>query len=143
MSLDQKPAFEIPAGPVDDLLLKQSVTLRSDATGCSYQGYEFGASYPDSLCIEGLLYDADSGAPASDGHGWNYDRGGEIPCPHCNHATWAESALDELEDAGGDAHAEGKPRDSCPHPTKSRFQHLAAAMAARWHAGWDKAAADG
>ena len=27
--------------------------------GCNYQGYEFGASYPDSVCIEGRLWDAD------------------------------------------------------------------------------------
>ncbi len=137
------PAFTIPTGPVRDQLLKIDVTLRSDGSGCGYQGYEFGAPYPDSACIQGLLYDADSGSPADGGDGWNYDHGGDIPCPHCNHTAWAESALDELEDAGGDAHEEGKPRDSCPHPTQSRFQHLAAAMAARWHAGWDKAAADG
>lgn len=28
---------------------------------CNYQGYEFGASYLDSVCIDGQLFDADSG----------------------------------------------------------------------------------
>lgn len=29
-------------------------------SGCNYAGHEFGASYPDSICIEGYLWDADS-----------------------------------------------------------------------------------
>lgn len=28
---------------------------------CGYQGYEFGAHYPDSICCDGYLWDADSG----------------------------------------------------------------------------------
>ena len=27
---------------------------------CDYQGYEFGARYPDSVCIDGRLFDADN-----------------------------------------------------------------------------------
>lgn len=46
---------------------------------CDYQGREFGASYPDSVCIDGLLWDADSG-DACDG-GWCYTNGGQIRCP--------------------------------------------------------------
>ncbi|WP_336982508.1 hypothetical protein [Acinetobacter modestus] len=38
----------------------------------------FGASYPDSQCIEGYLWDEDSG----DGEGLT--SGGDIPCPFCN-----------------------------------------------------------
>jgi hypothetical protein len=49
---------------------------------CDYIGNEFGASYPDSVCIDGYLWDADSGYP-SDG-GWVYTFGGDIPCPQCN-----------------------------------------------------------
>ena len=48
---------------------------------CNYQGYEFGAgSYPDSVCIDGLLFDADH----CDEDGNLYDYGEEIPCPICN-----------------------------------------------------------
>lgn len=50
--------------------------------GCDYQGYEFGASYLDSVCIDGYLWDADSGYSTDDG--WMYTKGGEDPCPLCN-----------------------------------------------------------
>lgn len=49
---------------------------------CDYQGHEFGATYPDSICIDGYLWDADSGDPIGDG--WEYTNGGDIPCPKCN-----------------------------------------------------------
>lgn len=60
-------------------------------TGCGYQGYEFGAGlYPDSICADGWLFDADN----------CYDKGNlykpaeDIPCPLCNRARaiayWAE-----------------------------------------------------
>ena len=56
---------------------------------CDYQGYEFGAgSYPDSVCIDGYLWDADSGDACDDG--WCYTLGGEIPCPQCNAKAHAE-----------------------------------------------------
>jgi hypothetical protein len=31
-----------------------------DLVQCDYHGYEFGAAYPDSVCIRGRLYDADN-----------------------------------------------------------------------------------
>jgi hypothetical protein len=46
---------------------------------CDYQGYEFGARYPDSVCIKGRLFDADD----CDNNGNLYDRGEDIPCPMC------------------------------------------------------------
>ncbi len=47
---------------------------------CDYQGYEFGAgTYPDSICINGSLHDADSG----DGAGEVYLSEEDIPCPMC------------------------------------------------------------
>ena len=46
---------------------------------CSYQGYEFGAKYPDSVCIDGWLFDADH----CDGDGNLYDTGDYVPCPMC------------------------------------------------------------
>ena len=49
---------------------------------CDYQGYEFGASYPDSVCIDGKLFDADN----CDNDGNLYDTGEDIPCPMCDEA---------------------------------------------------------
>lgn len=42
---------------------------------CGYQGYEFGAgTYPDSICVDGFLHDADS----------DYLNCENIPCPICD-----------------------------------------------------------
>lgn len=42
---------------------------------CAYQGYEFGAGrYPDSVCIDGKLYDAEGNL---------YEPNIAIPCPIC------------------------------------------------------------
>jgi hypothetical protein len=49
---------------------------------CDFCGQDFGANYPDSVCIDGYLWDADSGEASGDG--WMYDHGGDIPCPACN-----------------------------------------------------------
>lgn len=47
---------------------------------CDYQGYEFGAGrYPDSVCIDGRLFDADH----CDDHGMLYEPAEDIPCPMC------------------------------------------------------------
>lgn len=46
---------------------------------CNYQGYEFGAAYPDSVCIEGRLFDSDY----CDDKGNLYDRDDDVPCPMC------------------------------------------------------------
>lgn len=51
---------------------------------CQYQGYEFGANYLDSVCIDGMLWDADSGYADPNGEGWCYTHGGDIPCPLCH-----------------------------------------------------------
>jgi hypothetical protein len=63
---------------------------------CGYQGYEFGAAYPDSLCCDGLLWDADS----CDEPGGGLSVGGDIPCPRCNTAAFLSSALSEAKDGG-------------------------------------------
>lgn len=54
--------------------------------GCGYQGYEFGASYPDSICFGGRLYDADN----CDGNGNYYEPSEHVPCPMCHR----EKAID-------------------------------------------------
>jgi len=57
--------------------------------GCGYQGYEFGASYPDSECFGGRLYDVDN----CDSNGLIYQPDEDIPCPMCREkdaiAYWA------------------------------------------------------
>lgn len=64
---------------------------------CEYQGREFGANYLDSVCIDGYLWDADSGDGSPDGEGWVYTSGGDIPCPQCNAAEHAEYHAEEDE----------------------------------------------
>lgn len=59
--------------------LKMADTTEMLPPGCGYQGYEFGASYPDSLCQGGRLYDAD----ACDGD-FLYEPCDYIPCPMCH-----------------------------------------------------------
>jgi hypothetical protein len=49
---------------------------------CNYQGYEFGGGYLDSVCIDGYLWDADSG----DGDLLTF--GGDLPCPSCKRDAW-------------------------------------------------------
>lgn len=63
-------------------------------SGCQYQGYEFGAGYPDSICIDGELWDADSG------DGEFLTNGGDIPCPRCNTTTFLRRALSDAKDGG-------------------------------------------
>jgi hypothetical protein len=62
--------------------------------GCSYTAPTFGANYPDGVCVEGYLWDADSGD--SDGDGWVYTSGGEIPCPFCNRGAAIEACAEEM-----------------------------------------------
>lgn len=66
-----------------------------ESYSCGYHGHEFGASYPDSLCIDGELWDADSG----DGDGY-FTSGGEIACPRCNTAAYLRRAHSDAQDGG-------------------------------------------
>lgn len=61
---------------------------------CGYQGYEFGAHYPDSLCCGGYLWDADSGDEMG------MDSGGDIPCPSCNRGEWLAFYRAEIIECG-------------------------------------------
>ena len=68
--------------------------------GCDYEGNDFGAHYLDSKCINGYLWDMDSGFSGEDGQHY-LDIGGDIPCPHCNAKQYVKSYLaDALCDAG-------------------------------------------
>ena len=61
---------------------------------CGYQGYEFGAGrYPDSICVDGRLFDADD----CDDKGNLYEPAEHIPCPMCQRTAaveyWTERNL--------------------------------------------------
>lgn len=60
--------------------------VRMLPSGCGYQGYEFGAAYPDSTCYGGKLYDDDN----CDGEGNLYKPLDEIPCPMCHPKKYVE-----------------------------------------------------
>lgn len=64
--------------------------------GCGYQGHEFGAHYPDSICCDGYLWDADA---YEDGMLTN---GGNIPCPACNRKAWMDYYRDEIIECGAE-----------------------------------------
>lgn len=53
---------------------------------CGYDGAHFGANYPDGVCIDGYLWDADS----CDEPGGPLMHGGDIGCPRCNTREFVE-----------------------------------------------------
>ncbi|MEZ8316616.1 hypothetical protein AB6C44_23690 [Vibrio splendidus] len=69
---------------------------------CNYTGYDFGASYPDSTCIEGYLWDLDSGGTDGEGNVF-LDDGGDIPCPSCNLPKWTRWMAEDWEGCGFDS----------------------------------------
>lgn len=58
---------------------------------CDYNGRHFGASYEDACCIDGHLWDLDSGD--ADG----LTSGGDIACPRCNTAEYLNQGKEEAE----------------------------------------------
>jgi hypothetical protein len=63
-------------------------------SGCGYQGYEFGARYPDSICVGGRLFDADN----CDDAGNLYRPTDEIPCPMCHPRLAVQYYVDLWDD---------------------------------------------
>ena len=59
---------------------------------CEYTGHHFGANYEDACCIDGFLWDLDSGD--SDG----FSNGGFTPCPSCNTVAWLDDAKLQSEE---------------------------------------------
>ena len=76
--------------------------------GCDYRGMDFGARYIDSCCIDGYLWDLDSGDSDS------LSIGGDIPCPKCNHDAWIEYIRDDIETQGYVDFEAGKKVEDCP-----------------------------
>lgn len=60
--------------------------------GCGIEFPHFGASYPDAKCINGWLWDLDSGGP-----GEGLSIGGDDPCPICNTEAWLERVMENEE----------------------------------------------
>lgn len=58
---------------------------------CNYAGHEFGSAYPDSVCIDGFLWDADS----HDGD--VLTQGGEWACPRCNTSQMLSEVLQKAQ----------------------------------------------
>lgn len=125
------PAWRLPESETYDRLEECPALLFDDARGCDYQGHEFGATYPDSLCIEGWLWDADSGENGQ------VTSGGEQPCPWCNHREWVVNALEAIEEKGWEARDKGLAREANPYPLKTRFHHLGEVYRGAWWKGWD------
>lgn len=101
---------------------------------CNYQGHEFGADYPDSTCIDGYLWDADS----CDEPGGPLTQGGEIPCPECNHEKWLARFEDELRDEGFTAAMDGE--TECPFDSDKplKYESDRPVLAAWWHEGFER-----
>lgn len=62
--------------------------------GCGKEFPYFGASYPDAHCIDGYLWDMDSGEATEDG--WVYTSGGDEPCPFCNTEEWLDNVVGSI-----------------------------------------------
>ena len=74
--------------------------MKTQKLGCDYFGCDFGAHYLDSTCIDGYLWDMDSGG-CDDDYKPYYDVGGDIPCPQCNAKEYVKSYVsDDLMNAG-------------------------------------------
>ena len=80
--------------------------------GCGYVGQDFGASYQDSQCYGGRLYDLDN----CDGNGNLYEPLEYIPCPKCRHWEWREQFASTVEMEGYTAAEDGKRESDCPYP---------------------------
>lgn len=64
--------------------------------GCGIEFPYFGASYPDARCIDGYLWDMDSGEADEDGVSYSYGGNG-YPCPVCNTKEWLEHVMENEE----------------------------------------------
>ena len=73
----------------------QEETVKEKPMGCGIQFPHFGADYPDAVCIDGYLWDLDSGEP--NGDGIDFRIGGDDPCPVCNTQEWLKRVMENEE----------------------------------------------
>lgn len=103
---------------------------------CNYQGHEFGAHYPDSVCIDGRLFDADR----CDDEGNLYEPMDWIACPQCNHAQWLADQRDEIEEMGAVACGDGAKLTSNPfRKMRIRFPRDRRRYVRWWNRGFREA----
>lgn len=128
-------ALALPALPIS---AANALTYKAaPALGCSEEFPWFGAHYPDATCIDGYLWDLDSG----DGDGYLYS-GGDYPCPYCNAREFIEYLRDEIEEKGWIAFTDGEPPKANPYLAGSRFPHLTDQFQRMWTEGYRSAAID-
>ena len=101
--------------------------------GCGYTGYDFGASYKDSQCFGGQLYDLDH----CDGDGLLFEPMEYKPCPECRHDEWLKSILEDMEEQGALAAMDGLVRAFPIEETKLRYPGDHEAMKTAWLRGYD------
>ncbi|CAH0528293.1 hypothetical protein CTH30272_01968 [Allocatenococcus thiocycli] len=73
--------------------------MKKQQLGCGYVGHEFGAHYPDGQCIDGYMWDLDSGGLDESGDSY-LDIGGELPCRKCNSKAFIRYHADSLLNDG-------------------------------------------
>lgn len=83
--------------------------------GCDYQGSHFGAFYDDACCIDGYLWDLDSGDNGM------MDSGGDIPCPQCNTKEYVEYIADEIIEFGYKSFNKSFPKHRVKNPFNNKM----------------------
>jgi hypothetical protein len=102
---------------------------------CGYQGHEFGATYPDSVCFNGQLFHADD----CDDRGNLFEPLEHIPCPECNHAAWLEYWRESIENEGTVAANKGLPKYSCRFiEANLKYPQDRDCLIAMWQKGYDE-----
>lgn len=108
-------------------------------SGCGYHGFDFGARYLDSVCIDGQLFDADS----CDDDGNLLEPSEYIACPQCNHESWLADLRDEIEEQGAIAADDGQPRRNNPFRSmKLRFPSDRRRLKRWWNRGYTQGLRD-
>src|ERR1700744_5183581 len=100
---------------------------------CDYIGHDFGASYPDSVCIDGRLFDADN----CDNNGNLYEPCEYKICPECCHEEWLADQQEEIEGDGYCASADGLKLEDNPFPkAATRYPKDGETYRIWWKKGW-------
>lgn len=105
---------------------------------CDFHEPYFGASYPDACCIEGMLWDLDS----CDEPGGGLTKGGDEPCPQCNHEAFMDRVAESKEEEGYCDGWDRKPREYKHSKLRHEQQGDEERCRDAWLKGYDKGAAD-
>lgn len=112
-------------------------TETSEITPCGEQRRWFGAPYEDGICIDGYMWDLDSG----DGSGSLTSVSPE-PCPNCNHDAFLALHEDGFVEDGYTAAEQGKPRQYAHTLIICEKEGDAAKIEAWWLKGYDEYVAE-